>query len=87
MLPCCSSVCVYRVIVMMFYCLTFAATALDILHCRVCLHLVTCCTMIILMWVQVIVDAFNQSVTRASFKRIQGLAWLNDEVINMYMQV
>jgi Ulp1 family protease len=36
---------------------------------------------------QVIADAFNQTVTRASFKRIQGLSWLNDEVINMYMQV
>lgn len=34
---------------------------------------------------EVLVDAFNSEVKRASLRRTRGLDWLNDEVINLYM--
>jgi Ulp1 family protease len=36
---------------------------------------------------QIVADAFAATLTRASLRRLHGLEWLNDEVINMYMQV
>ena len=36
---------------------------------------------------QVLVDAFNIPITRKDLETFRGLNWLNDEVINFYMQV
>lgn len=36
---------------------------------------------------QVVATAFAATLKRESLKRIQALNWLNEEIINMYMQV
>jgi sentrin-specific protease 1 len=37
--------------------------------------------------IQVLVDAYSIPISRKDLETLRGLNWLNDEIINFYMQV